>query len=319
MKIVVIVVIFFIGTMAAQNSINIPKLGTIQIREIDGMEMVYVPAGSFEMGSSDKQLDDAMEECRKFYHSEKDCQKYIYKEKPKHKVTLDAFWIDKTEVTNAQFCRFLNTNGNQIEEGVYWFEPGAGSRNVLYGYIEKLNEKFIPKEGYENYPVIEVSWYGASAYCKWIGGRLPTESEWEYAARGINNFVYPWGNNFNGRFVNYRDSSFIFDNYGKDTSFNDGYPKWSPVGTYPKGASWCGALDMSGNVHEWVNDWWSENYYAISPIKNPKGPDRGTLKIGRGGSWYDPSWHVRSSYRKGLSLSSARMHWIGFRCVIPIK
>lgn len=313
-----ITIVFFISTAIAQNA-NIHRLGEIQKRDIDGMKMVYVSAGSFEMGSSDKDLDDAMEECRKFSNNEKDCQRHMYKEQPSHKVTLDAYWIDKTEVTNAQFCKFLNDKGNQIEEGINWFEPGAGSRGVIYGYIEKVNEKFIPKAGYENYPVIEVSWYGANAYCQWVGGRLPTEAEWEYAARGPNNFVYPWGNDFNGRFVNYRDSSFTFDNYGNDIFFNDGYAKWAPIGTYPNGASWCGTLDMAGNVHEWVSDWWSPDYYAISPSKNPKGPDAGSLKIARGGSWYDPSWHVRSSYRKALSLSSARMHWIGFRCVVPCR
>jgi len=133
------------------------------------------------------------------------------------------------------------------------------------------------------------------------------------------NAIPQWYDEFIGNFVNYRDSSFNFDNHGKDTSFNDGYAKWAPVGSFPNGASWCGALEMVGNVHEWVGDWWSKDYYAISPENNPQGPDTGTYKIGKGGSWYDQSWQVRSSYRKALSPSSARMHWIGFRCIIPIR
>ncbi len=291
--------------------------GDMKLRGIDGMQMVYVPSGTFLMGSTDEQLNTAMEDCRSMY-GEENCQRQQYsQEQPAHLVTLDGFWIDKTEVTNTKFCKFLNKNGNREENGVFWYEPGAGSRKMKYGYIEEVNGKFTPIKGYEDYPVIEVSWYGAAAYCKWIGGRLPTEAEWEYAARGPEALVYPWGDEFNGRYVNYRDSSFTFDNLGKDLKFNDGNPEWSTTGSYSQGASWCGALDMAGNVHEWVQDWWSQNYYASSPQKNPEGPESGTFKIGKGGSWYDPGWHVRSSYRKGLSPSSARMHWIGFRCVLP--
>lgn len=290
------------------------NLGEIKLRRIDGMQMVFVPSGSFFMGSNDEQLNNAMEDCMNMY-SEKDCQRHFYNhEQPMHLVTLDKFWIDKTEVTNAQFCKFLNKCGNQAENGTFWYEPAAGSRGIKYGFIDEIEGKFISKKGFEDFPVIEVSWYGAAAYCKWIGGRLPTEAEWEYAARGPNAYIYPWGNDFNGKYVNFRDSSFIFDNLGKDLKFNDGNPSWSSVGNYPSGASWCGALDMAGNVHEWVEDWFSATYYASSPSKDPIGPESGTLKIGRGGSWYDPSWHVRSSYRKALSPSSARMHWIGFRC-----
>jgi formylglycine-generating enzyme required for sulfatase activity len=320
MKIIVGLLLFIVFDVLAQESADIPDLGTIQIREIDGMEMVYIPIGSFKMGSSNKQLDEAMQECRKMYGGDKYCQRRQYNhELPQHEVLVDAFWIDKTEVSNAQFCKFLNAKGNQSEAGIAWLEPGAGHRGVVYGYIDEINGMFTPKTGYENYPVIEVSWYGAAAYSKWVGGRLPTEAEWEYAARGPASSIYPWGNEFNGRNVNYRDSSFTFDNQGKDTAFNDGYTRWAPVGSFPNGASWCGALDMVGNVHEWVGDWWAQDYYAISPAKNPQGPNIGTLKIGRGGSWYDPNWHVRTAYRKGLSPSSVRMHWIGFRCVIPGK
>lgn len=297
------------------------KLGDTKLREIDSMEMVYVPSGNFLMGSSDEQLDKAMHDCEEMNGAENDCPRHIYArlEQPQHNVVLDAFWIDKTEVTNSQFCKFLNNMGNQTTNGIKWFEPGAGHRGVTYGYIQEIDGIFTPKVGYENHPVIEVSWYGANAYCKWIGGRLPTEAEWEYAAKGTSNNVYPWGNKFNGKIVNYRDSTFDFDNFGKDTRFSDGNSKWAPVGSYPDGASWCVALDLGGNVHEWVDDWYADDYYSNSLEENPQGPDNGELKIGKGGSWYDPSWHVRCSYRKILTPSSTRMHWIGFRCVIPAK
>lgn len=296
-------------------------LGDKKIRTLDSMEMVFVPSGTFLMGSSDEQIDKAMDDCEKMYRGEQDCQRRIYsnQEQPQHEVYVNAFWIDKTEVTNAQFCKFLNAKGNQKTNGVRWFEPGAGHRGIVYGYIEEKNGVFKTKPGYENYPAIEVSWYGAKAYCDWIGGKLPTEAEWEYAAKGPQNKIYPWGNEFNGNLVNYRDSTLNFDNLAKDTSFSDGYALWAPVGSYPDGASWCGALDMVGNVHEWVSDWYSADYYSISPKNNPKGPGNGTLKIGRGGSWYDSRWQVRCSYRKILTPSSARMHWIGFRCVLSVS
>ena len=283
-----IIIVPFVLFQPFQEYQSIFELGDTQLRSIDNMEMVFVPEGSFLMGSSDMQIDKAMEKCRRMYHEERD-------------------------------CIFLNENGNRSTNGIKWLEPGAGHRGIVYGYIEESDGSFKPRKGFEDYPVIEVSWYGAEAYCGWVGGRLPTEAEWEYAARGPMNNIYPWGNEFNGSLVNYRDSTFCFDNHGKDSSYSDGQTQWAPVGNYPEGASWCGSLDLVGNVHEWVNDWYAESYYSVSPIENPTGPNTGRLKIGKGGSWYDPSWHVRCSYRKVLTPSSARMHWIGFRCVLPVN
>ena len=315
----IIVLIIFLQFF--QNTKSKFDLGDTKLRKVDSMEMVFVPSGTFMMGSSDEQLDKAMEDCKKMYKGERDCKRKIYanQEQPRHNVILNSFWIDKTEVSNAQFCKFLNAKGNKSTNGIKWFEPGAGHRGIVYGYIDEIDGVFKPKAGHENYPVIEVSWYGADAYCKWVGGRLPSEAEWEYAAKGPLNSVYPWGNEFNGNHANYRDSSFTFDQLGKDSTYNDGFEKWAPVGNYPNGKSWCGALDMAGNIHEWVSDWWSIDYYTTSKEANPIGPSNGTLKVCRGGSWYDPSWHVRSSYRKVLTPSSARMHWIGFRCVISVN
>ena len=286
-----------------------------RVRSIDGMTMVYVPAGTFEMGCSDAQIDEIIRACVAIEGDDpRFCRREHYEAaQPVHTVTLDAFWIDQTEVTNAQFAAFLNEEGNQVEEGVRWFERGK------YGLMEEVDGKYRPEDGYADHPVIEVSWYGAAAYCAWVGGQLPTEAQWEYAARGPNGSVYPWGDSFDGTLVNFRDASFTFKDYGADPAYNDGHSRWAPVGSYPAGASWCGAYDMVGNVWEWVSDRWDRGYYARSAAHNPLGPEAGDLRIARGGSWYDASYRVRSTERKALTPSSRRMHWIGFRCVVPVK
>ena len=265
-----------------------------QIRSRDGMTLVYVPEGQFEMGSNNDEWA-----------------------RPVHTVALDAFWIDQTEVTNAMFAAFLSERGNQVEEGVSWLEPGAGHQGIVYGHIDERDGLFLPEAGYEDYPVIEVSWYGAAAYCSWAGGRLPTEAEWEYAARGPEARTYPWGDTFDGRRANYCDVNCTYK--WRDTSSDDGAEQWTSVGSYPYGASWCGALDMAGNIWEWTSDWWSEGYYAQSPTHNPQGPDSGTLHVARGASWFDESPRVKAYCRKALTPSSYRMHWVGFRCVVPAR
>ena len=210
-----------------------PSRGKTWMRPTDGMVMVNVPAGQFELGYSDAQVEEIL---RMYSDGQR---KWYEDEQPAHAVALDAFWIDQTEVTNAQFCKFLNQHGNQREEGISWLEPGAGHGGKVYGLIQEIDGVFLPKTGYADYPVIEVSWYGAAAYCAWVGGRLPTEAEWEYAARGPDGSLYPWGNTFDGKLVNYRDASFTFTSRGfeKDTAYNDGHASWAPVGSYPDGAS----------------------------------------------------------------------------------
>ncbi len=299
-----------------------------RVRARDGMVRVYVPAGQFEMGMSDAQIDLALRGCREANDT---CEREGFQdEQPAHSVALHAFWIDQTEVSNYQFAAFLNDQGNQSEavdpqfsewlkghssyssiyqqaEGrVHWLEPGK------YGLIEQINDEFRPKRGYGDYPVIEVSWHGAAAYCDWVGGRLPTEAEWEYAARGPDSRFYTWGDTFDGSRVNYCDAS-CFKEW-RDTAFDDGYPRWSPVGNYPDGASWCGALNMVGNVWEWVNDWYEGEYYAHSASEDPQGPDSGNLRVRRGGSWFEARWQMRSTSRRGEVPSSLRVHWVGFRC-----
>lgn len=289
------------------------SLGIKKKRDIDGMVIVFVPAGSFEMGCTDAQMKETLRLCSII---QEDCKREWFEdETPAHTVSLDSFWIDQTEVMNKQYCQFLNAKGNQAENGIRWFEPSK------YGLIEEVDGRFRSKKGYEQFPVIEISWYGAAAYCAWIGGRLPTEAEWEYVSRGPDGNLYPWGDTFDGRIVNSCDAScdvYPYSEY-KNSSYNDGQAKWGPVGRYPSGASWCDALDLCGNVWEWVQDRYNADYYAHSPDKNPKGPSTGEYYVRRGGSWSNREWQLLLTSRRGEELSSRRIHWIGFRCVIPHK
>jgi len=274
-------------------SVRQPALPDTRIRYQDGMAIVYVPAGQFEMGSN-----------------------VTERARPAHTVSVDAFWIDRTEVTNAMFAAFLNEQGNQVEDGVAWLEPGAGDRGVVYGHIQENDGVFRPESGYDDHPVVEVSWYGAAAYCAWAGARLPTEAEWAYAARGPDSRPYPWGDAYDDSRANYCDINCTYK--WRDTGFDDGAAEWTAVGSYPAGASWCGALDMAGNVWEWVQDWWAEDYYARSPIENPQGPESGTLHIARGASWFDEPYKDLSG-RAVLTPSSYRMHWVGVRCAMSAQ
>ena len=229
-------------------------IGDTWTRPKDGMVMVYVPAGEFLMGSSeaDGQAEDD--------------------EKPQHTVYLDAFWIDRTEVTNAQYRKCLEAGACQ--------EPGCWDQNDYNA---------------SDQPVVCVSWDDAQAYAAWAGGRLPTEAEWEKAARGTDGRIYPWGNEFDGSRLNYCDRNCEFG--AKDTSTDDGYAEMAPVGRYPSGASPYGALDMAGNVLEWVADWWHPEYYDYSPARNPQGPDSGNYRVIRGGAFSEADWFARCAFR----------------------
>jgi len=263
--------IFGDGAISVPTPTPVPSPGATQVRPADEMVIVYVPAGEFEMGSAEGSDD----------------------EQPVHTVALDALWIDQTEVTNAQFATFLNDRGNREESGETWLD--LDDESCL---IEQVGGEFRPKIGYADHPVMEVSWYGAAAYCEWAGARLPTEAEWEYAARGPEGYTYPWGT---------RDPACDLAQY------NDCSGRTVPVGSLPDGASWCNALDMAGNVWEWVADWYDGDYYQRSPSQNPLGPEEGDERVLRGGTWsFDPV-SVRSAGRFWLHpINRGDCH--GFRC-----
>lgn len=216
-------------------------------------------------------------------------------EKPVHEVTLDSFWIDQTEVTNAQYTRCDEADRCNAPSS-----PTSYTRDSYYGNSE-----------FADYPVIFVSWEDAKTYCEWAGGRLPTEAEWEYAARGPQGLVYPWGNEFDGRKLNFCDKNCAIG--WVDKNVDDGYADTAPVGSYPDGASWASARDMAGNVWEWVADWYGA--YPSESQVNPTGPRNGVFRVLRGGSFYSVVSHVRAANRDNNTPGNRVDYGVGFRCV----
>lgn len=250
----------------------------------DGSEMVYVPAGTFWMGTNSGNALGAHDEM------------------PQHEVYLDAFWIDRTEVTNVQYRLCVDSGGC----------VPTGTQNST------VRRKYLDNPYFDNYPVSSVSWAQADAYCRWAGKRLPTEAEWEKAARGTDGRIYPWGDSFDGNLVNFCDASCALEH--RDDDWDDGYGETAPVGSYPAGASPYGALDMVGNVWEWVADWYDEDYYITLPDRNPLGPTSGTLRVLRGGSWqasHNPYDLVRTAERHDIGDPSLISREFGFRCGLP--
>jgi len=222
--------------------------------------MVFVSEGDFLMGSSRGELE----------------------EQPIHTVYLNAFYIDKFEVTNQLYKTCVDDGKCDPPRQTYFF---AESPNRLY----------YGNPQYDNYPVIYVDWTMAKAYCEWRGARLPTEAEWEKAARGKDANIYPWGKDLDCQKANYQNC----------------VNRTSEAGSYPAGVSPYGAYDMAGNVWEWVADWYSDDYYSKSSGNNPSGPIAGQSRVMRGGSW--PKFDV-TSYHRNKFAPDYNTFDIGFRC-----
>ncbi|MCF6156596.1 MAG: tetratricopeptide repeat protein [Candidatus Brocadia sp.] len=231
---------------------------------------VVVPEGEFIMGTNDARED-------------------AY---PEHKVYLDAFEIDRYEVTNAQYWEFLDYMKKTNDHSkCFKGEPSGKDHTPRFWDNEYYN---VP-----DYPVVRIDWYDAYAYAAWAGKRLPTEAEWEKAARGLDGRKFPWGNEWDPARCNL-----------------SGEPK--PVGSVENGKSVYGCYDMAGSVYEWCADWYLDTYYAESPHKNPKGPDTGLRRIIRGGSRFSQPFQVRTNTRKSEQPNLFNLS-VGFRCAKDVK
>ncbi len=282
-----------------EESVALEPIDTL-ISEVDGMELVYVPASNFLMGLSDDELEYGLNLCGPVCNQIQSLQSAY----PQHEVYLDAYWIDRTEVTNVMFATFLNSTRERREDEPAWLATN-------YSHIEYSDGTWQPLNGYEDHPVEGVSWYGAQAYCEWAERRLPTEAEWEKAARGDDGRLFPWGDRFDQNAANLYDKDIC------DTSSCDGYKYTSPVGSFPLGASPYGALDMAGNVEEWVWDRYNEKYYAVSPAQNPHGPSSSfsDIRVLRGGSSASSLLYSMTATRMMLSPSFTG-RGLGFRCAL---
>jgi len=249
----------------------------------DSSILVGIPAGRFIMGTDDKD--------------------YAY-QGPRHSPELSAYFIDKYEVTNRQYERFCATTGRNRP-------PDPGFRG-LPNYFS----------GYPGHPVANVAWVDAQAYAVWAGKSLPTEAQWEKAARGTRGQHYPWGSRDpSQRLVgNLADEAFMRESHGPwlDTlhGYDDGYPWTAPVGSFPDGASPYGVLDMAGNVWEWVADWYDGEYYRESPTKDPQGPATGTRRVVRGGSWDSDARGLYAGHSRFFGWTVTEFDCRGFRCAL---
>ena len=238
-------------------------------KEIDRVPMATIPAGEFLMGNPEG--------------------KGRADEWPQRSVYLDAFAIDQIEVTNERYMAFVTTTGHRNPPNPYGTGP------------------LLSAKGIEQLPVVQTTWYDAKAYCSWAKKRLPTEAEWEKAARGTDGRLFPWGN---------EPATLKRANF--DREWEDEKTLY-PVGSLPDGDSPYGVKDMAGNAREWVSDWYDSEYYKHAPNLNPQGPDKkGVVRSIRGGSWHSPVADITTSAR-GRGGFALQTHGTGFRCVRSLE
>ena len=254
-------------------------------------DLVYVPAGAFKMGDN-------------FGDGES-------RERPVHTVTLDAFYIGKFEVTNGDWRKFREDAG--YNDAKFW-PGGRVMPKEQNPYWTQANNHGGATAGSDGYPVLGVNWDAATAYCRWLSAktgkkyRLPTEAEWEKAARGTDQRRFPWGNSIDATYASFTHSASF------ETAQPVGYFDGKNANTH-NNASPYGAMDMAGNVMEWCQDWYGRGYYAASAKKNPQGPEKGAYRVLRGGAFFFEPQDLRSYARSGGWPSVQAWRMIGFRPV----
>jgi len=233
-------------------------------KELDPVPMVTIPAGVFKMGNQEGEGRTD--------------------EWPQREIYLDEFIIDQVEVTNERYMKFVQATGHRNPPNPYGTGP------------------LMSAKGIEDLPVVQVTWYDSKTYCAWAKKRLPTEAEWEKAARGTDGRKFPWGNDP----ATSKRANFDREWADEKTLF--------PVGSLPDGDSPYGVKDMAGNAREWVSDWYDADYYKHAPDRNPQGPDKkGIVRSIRGGSWHSPIGDIRATGR-GKGGFALQTHGTGFRC-----
>ena len=259
-----------------------PKMGDVRVNPKDGAKMVWVPEGEFTMGSTDEQAAAALEQWPEY--SQEIGEFFLDVQKPQRKVYLVGYWMYKYEVTVAQYRKFCEATKKEMPKAPRWSWK-------------------------DDHPIVNVSWQDAVDYAKWAGVSLPTEAQWEKAARGTDGRIYPWGNKWDAS----KCASSV-ETLLKGTQ---------PVRSYTSGASPYGCMDMAGNVYEWCADWYDPNYYKNAPSRNPKGPSEAVkftipqvgdvpgARVLRGGSWF--YLNFLCAYRDYFD-PTYRYDFNGFRC-----
>lgn len=262
-----------------------PNAG-VERTDTRGIDQTWIPSGTFLIGTDDTDPTGEL--------APPDWARFeLAAERPQHEVSLSTgYWIDKTEVTNAAYQAFIDDGGYATQ--AHWSDEG-------WEWLSTQDVASLPADCAETvatHPRVCITWYEAEAYATWRGGALPTEAQWEFAARGPSSVIFPWGDEWDPAKANVVDSTAL-----------------KPVGSYPEGASWVSALDMAGNAMEWVADWYSGSYYKQEMRDDPIGPELGSKKVEKGGWWGSVPYVARSSYRHFEDPPTYQDHHIGVRVV----